>query len=556
MLLTNDSHRCAGVSFSSIPLSSFQSRKAKHNNGTPTHDRHLQREKDDEHPIKNITIDTRNKLFQYQTDITTERQQHRMNRLIDITESDDEDDDDDDDDMELLNTLSQLHMIIPNSRHSNESDLSSSCSGMINQEKDLSLDGQETRQSKKEIINEPSEVLLLPSGWIHSSSSSSASVIDRREKVDVEEEEKNARKKSHFHLNHNEKQSEEKCPTTHFSFLSTSSSTSPPTLFNRDESQILVDVDSTTYPSTLTRQRDFFSSLSNITNDTILFTNQLLDEHLTMNNNQMTSDLFDPFAPTTMFDNLLQNGDTTDMKHTERSLSSLETNTTQPLADYDFDDLWNQSIAQLPSNPFTWETLLTDRQPSNITWESLFDQKIQSDGDDDDLTKYLQWLFNHFDDSLPSIIHTSIKPSESISSPSLIDDHLEIVVEKLVSSTLEKALDEINRPYVPIESFVEQILAQAIFEVYQEDSPLTVELEQRIEDDTSTLSEYFPPSIIANPHTPARLANNLMKYSLTAPVFDDSGDDSSMIEDFLPPGKVLNRSGNESFFFSLCSIIH
>lgn len=579
----------------------------------------------------------------------------------------DDDDDDDEMDIELFKTLSQLHQIIPNNRYSSESDatrseLSSSCSSAINQVPVLSLE-QDVCRTEKEFSNEPSQVPHSPCRRIHSSLSSSLSsyVNDRREKVDEEQEKEKYTRKNHFHPNHNEndddvvrndKQKEKyqreeekeekakKIPTTHFSFTSSLPTT---TLFNADESQLIV-VEPIDLSSTSSPHRHVLS------NDSILFTNQLINDDLpqtTMNNNnqqlldQTTSDLFDPFSPTsttTMFDNLLEHATATDMKPTSKT-NPFDSNVNQSLGHEDFDSLWNQSLGQLPStsnnndqtvdpNGFSWEAFLTDLpapketndSTSNMTWESLFDLKKEEESDD--LTQYLQWLFNHFDESpamnflpiqnLESImhdIHMSIKPFEPIPSPPLHPNHsvpdvihhdlfpiveseptnliepsmskeqnqsestfndhdqVTLIVEQLVSTTLKKALEEVNdqssdHRFDPINSFVEQILAEAVAQVYEEDSmpadePKPIQIfddvdlfsshadrsslgQERIDDDTSTLSEYLPPSIITNPNTPARLANNLMKYSLTAPVLDDSGDDSSMIEDYLAPAKVMN----------------
>ena len=632
---SSSSSSSTSPSSSSLP-SPFESRKTKLNNSTPTRDRHLRREKDededdeyafavlDDYTIENINIQARNKLFQYQKNITDERQQQQqqtMNRLDINNDLVDGDSDDDDIDEDLVKTLSQLHTIIPSSRYSSESDpiksdLSRSCSIPINQENILSVD-YKTRPNEKDLVNEPNEV-LLPHRRIHSSLSlssssssssalslSSSSVNDRRKKVDEEQEKEKTTRKNHFHQIHKddddvvrndkkkekyqreEEEKEEKDSTTHFSFTSPFDSTK---LFNIDESQLIVFDSTPIVSSTTTRLHRHLSSSSssNLFNDTILFTNQLSNAALpktTMNENnhlldQTTSDLFDPYSPTTtnMFDNLLHNATTPDVKQTENSTS----------VNYNFDDLWNQSIGQISTtvdpNSFSWETFLaepTTAKTTNVKNESPIDES-------NDLTQYLQWLFNHFDDSpviefvpiqnLESIIdeiRMSVKPFEPILSPPLHPEHtvpemihhdlfpivesersnlikssrsdeenrsaslfenndqIKSVAEKLVTSTLNRALDEINRNFHPIEHFVEQILAQAVLEVYEDESV------DRIDDDTSTLSEYLPPSIITNPNTPARLANNLMKYSLTAPVFDDSGDDSSMIEDYLSPAKVI-----------------
>ena len=618
----------------------------------------------------------------------------------------------DEDDVELFQTLSQLHDIVRPSRSGEEnkaiqSDLSSYSLG-INQdgqeEEDVSPDflssaGRQPSGNEMELLNEKRQ-------HRHSRivSSPSSSVIETRERADEEQKENDEqRKNAPSPRNHNDadvrndkhrekyqqEEKEEKTSTTHFSLTSTVAASSPSplsTLFNTDESLLTVDPDthsSSSSSSSLFGPR-FVSSLSNTPNDTTLFTNQLMaDDWQTtntksnMNNNvtnQTSSDLFDPFAPT-IADEMFQTSNTTDGNNFGMRADFLPTNSTttksQPLANYDFDDLWNQSISHLTSSPtaqatssaptvdpdaFAWDAFLNanhkgssnpfdDPNPvptSTLTWESLFDQEKELE-DPNDLHQYLQWLFNRFDDSstsdqsqplgkfiaiqnLESIINEiqmSTKPFEPIPSPPLHVDHnmenpmihhdlfpideveqqplassfdteVQPVVERLVSQTLQAALSEMNQAHDPLKQFVDQVLAQAIFEVYSEDTqndsidhlvsifhwheqtakasqqaPAPVELDpwlttsdkdlnesdlfssqssrptgtaDREDEETSNLSEYMPPSLITNPYNSTRVANNLMKYTLTAPVMDDSGDDSSMLEDYFASNKVMSRS--------------
>lgn len=616
----------------------------------------------------------------------------------------------DESDEELFQTLSRLHNMVRPGEEDNraiQSDLSSYSLG-INQDVSpdfLSSDGRQPSGNELELLNEKQQ-------HRHSRivSSASPSVIETRERADEEQKENDPqRKNAPSPRNHNDadvrnekhrekyqpEEKEEKTSTTHFSLTSTVAASSPlpppsSTLFNTDESLLTVDPDthSSSSSSSLFGPR-FVSSLSN---DTTLFTNQLMaDDRQTTNtksnmNNNVTNqtssfDLFDPFA-STIADEMFQTSNTTDGNNfgmlADFLPASPTTTKSQPLANYDFDDLWNQSIshltssstAQAPSSAptvdpdaFAWDAFLNanhhessdpfdDPHPvptSTLTWESLFDQDKELE-DPNDLHQYLQWLFTRFDDSstgdqsqplgkfiaiqnLESIINEirmSTKPFEPIPSPPLHTDHnmenpmtrhdlfpidevdqkqlpssfdtdVQLVVERLVSQTLQVALTEMNQARDPLQQFVDQVIAQAIFEIHSEgtqndsvdhlasilhwheqtakagqQAPAHVEPEKRAEPDpwlttpekdlnesdlfssqssrptgtadredeetTSNLSEYMPPSLITNPYNSTRVASNLMKYTLTAPVMDDSGDDSSMLEDYFASHKVMSLS--------------
>jgi hypothetical protein len=243
------------------------------------------------------------------------------------------------------------------------------------------------------------------------------------------------------------------------------------------------------------------------------------------------------------------------------------------------------------------------------------------------------------------------------------DDKVKPIIEKLISDILQVALTEVNESYQPIAHFVDQILTQAIFEVYNEDKNLLTDetndiistenlasiinwhdqikptnkqlpdpFDQKFDsvwsqhfqapddttnenifenvnknlndpwlittstepikghdpieffsktfddldlfsssnnptnqiptvedDDTFTLSEYLPPPLLTNSSNTTMAANNLMKYTLTAPVIDDSGDDSSTLEDYFISHKVINflllkTNFHNSFYKSFLSI--
>jgi hypothetical protein len=578
-----------------------------------------------------------------------------------------------------------------------------------------------SEKNEMELLNEKQQVSrhIIPS---------SPFVINAIKQSDEEQEEKNEKKNVIFHKNYNDvdgddtqkekyderEEEEEKKPTKLFSLTSTTS----PILFN-DESHFLVDPDASSSLSSL-----LLLPLDNLNEPTKLSNQLITDDHLqisttksNMNNlpddehtQQTTSNLFDPFAPTTttnMFDDLLND--------------SNEKQSKQPLTNYNFDDLWNQSMSDINSsnnnntpNPFAWNAFTEKNNPTfpnvNLTWESLFGEEKQEEEEKEknDLKEFLNWILNHLNDPEPIITFTSTQnlesivkdiqmstlPFEPIPSPPLhvdhtvanplinaihhdlfpideleqpnitqgqqsmilyeededeeeeeqpkqqffsFDDEVKPIVEKLVSDTLQLALTELHEPYQPVEHFVDQILTQAIFEVYHDDKNLSenetndlIRTENlasiiswhdqikatkkqlpdpfdqkfdsvwsshfqtpddpthenlfenetkdtpdpclmttpnkdvdpmvlfsrtfddadlfssssnpinKIEDDeTNTLSEYLPPPILTNPSNTTTATNNLMKYTLTAPVLDDSGDDSSTLDDYFISRKVI-----------------
>ncbi|CAF0786531.1 unnamed protein product [Adineta steineri] len=681
-------------------------------------------------------------------------------------ESDDDDDDDDDDDLELLKTLSQLHGIINTTTQSSEENnhLESQLSfyaSSINNEKNsfdsspnnLIINGNETELSNKKSQN--SRLLIRPTPYVNET------II----KTDDEQEEKNEKKNVIFYKNLNDD-------------VGNASSTSP-ILLNNDSHSTLVIVDpdtSSSLPNLL---------LSNDDNDSTLFTNQLITDDLQISNtksnmnnlpsndlpDQTTSNLFDPFAPiittatttttapavntTGMFDDTFHHSQSTNINEFETQpdfSSSSNLSSTQPLANYNFDDLWDQSVSHITSsnnheiqsdndinpNTFAWDALVnnnnektnpfndkTNVPTSNITWNSLFgleeqpqQQQEEKQEDKNDLKNFLNWIISHLDDSKPSIEFTSIHNLESIindihmctlpftpiPSPPLHIDHtvtnpminathhelfpideteqpnvtqgqqsmilyeeeeedegeeeekssellsiensIKPIAENFVSNVLQTALHEVHEPNQQVEHLVDQILAQAVFDVYNTDinlseteknDPLpienlatiiswhdqtkatnkhlpdpfdqkfdsvwsshfeapddttnenlfenqnqtetendidpwlitktatttTTELDPMVlfsktfdetdlfssatnpinnipetdDDETGTLSEYVPPLLLTNPANAAMATNNLMKYTLTAPVIDDSGDDSSTIEDYFSTRK-------------------
>jgi hypothetical protein len=637
-------------------------------------------------------------------------------------------DNESDDDLELLKTLSQLHNIINPSQENNqvESHLSSSYSSDLNQEK-ISPD------FASENITE-----LLKKKNQHSSHiiSSSPYAIDKIKKTDEEQKEKNEKKNAIFVKNHNddddkqkekyerkkqvEEKEETKSPSTFFSLTSTTS----PILFNNDSHSSVVDASPSSFNLLSLNQRDESTLYSNqlITDDLQISNTKINMSNLSNDdlNQQTATNLFDPFAPTTtttttnMFDDVFVDKKDADVK--EFGMRS-----NQPLANYNFDDLWNQSISHIDStnndidpNTFAWDTLLNTNQKSNpfddsttkpisnnITWDSLFgEDEEKKEEEENDLKHFLNWIISHLENPEPIITFTSTQNLESvikdvqmssmpflpIPSPPLhvdhtvanpminaihhelfpideleqpnmnqgqqsmilyeedeeqeeeslsFDDQVKPIVEKLVTNILQLAFTQVNESYHnQIEGFVDQILAEAIFQVYNEDEnipeletnqliptenlasiinwhdqtnkqvldpfdqkfdsvwsshfqapddttnenlfenkndpwsttketnkeadpilfftkPLdesdlfsttsnpTSKITETEDDESTTLSEYVPPPLLTNPSSTTTATNNLMKYTLTAPVMDDSGDDSSILEDYLTPRKVI-----------------
>ena len=164
--------------------------------------------------------------------------------------------------------------------------------------------------------------------------------------------------------------------------------------------------------------------------------NDLLDE--------TTTDLFDPFAPTAISPSITTTTTTTpppsktsgmfdDVLFDSKEPDSLQSpySPNQPFANYNFDDLWNQSMSHIASsntnqtqsnidfdpNTFSWNdlvknTALTDLSTpeTNVLWDST----PNGDTEENDLKQYLDWILSHLDHNEPQIEFTSILNLESI----------------------------------------------------------------------------------------------------------------------------------------------
>ncbi len=270
-------------------------------------------------------------------------------------------DNDSDDDLELLKTLSQLHGIINTTQSSDETNQIKSqlslYASSINQERNTS------DFSSENIIKNRNETELLDKKSQNSKNiiPSSPAVIDTIIKTDDEEEEKTKKKNVIFYKNLNDdvgkqkekyERGEEKKKSTPFSSLTSSTS---PILFNDDSHSTVVIVDpdaSSSLPNLLL--------LSNELNGSTSFSNQLITDDLQISNTksnmsnlpkddlteQTTSNLFDPYAPTTttttttgMVNDIFVNSKDADVKEFGMRPDFLPSNSTptQPLANYNFD---------------------------------------------------------------------------------------------------------------------------------------------------------------------------------------------------------------------------
>ena len=584
------------------------------------------------------------------------------------------------DDTELFKTLSEIHGIInPSADGINQVELFPSSSPLtsdMNEEEKCSSDLNERNEME---LSNSKEQVRRPIIF------SSPFVINTIKQSDEEREEK-SEKNILFHKNHNDvdekdkqkendERKEEKKEATAASILFANDSHSPIVLPDFDASYSL--------PYSLFQPINTSNRSTEVTNQLdnhhwqIASSSKINMTHRSDDDQQTTTNLFDPFAPTT----------TTTMNVLEEN--EIQSQSNQPLANYNFDDLWNQSMSDMDSSnknqpidssAFTWDSLVNNEtgEKTNLTWENLFGEEKDEKSD---LKEFLTWILDHFNDLDPDITFTSTQnlesivkdiqmstlPFEPIPSPPLHVDHtvsnplinaihhdlfpideleqpninpgpqsmilyeedeeeeeeenptlsfdeeVKPIVDQLVADALQLALTELNEPYQPVEHFIDQILTQAIYEIYEEeqgqgenelqspiptenlasiinwhdqtqatnkqlpdpfdsvwtrhfqapDDPINENLFQ-IETKQSTgyshafddidlfssssnpmnkpdesehvLSEYLPPLILTNSVNPITETN---KYTLTAPVMDDSEDDGSSIEEFLMSRKVI-----------------
>ncbi|CAF1131856.1 unnamed protein product [Adineta ricciae] len=342
----------------------------------------------------------------------------------------DSEQDDDDDDLELLQTLSQFHGIVnlPQTTRENHQ---------------LSLDSQHLRETE-DLPDFPhrdrNETDLSTQKNSNGSQirHSSPSVIDVLTKTDTEQEEKAEKKNTIFYKNlyHNE----EGNVASTSSFLLNDDSQSPVVLVDPDTSSSLPNLLSS---SNEINRLPLFTTYA-ITDDLQMSSTNSNTNHLPKNDllDERTTDLFDPFAPTTISPSITTTTTTTpsktsgmfddvlfDSKEPDGLQSPYSPN--QPFANYNFDDLWNQSMSHIASsntnqtqsnidfdpNTFSWNdlvknTALTDPSTpkTNVPWDSI----PNGETEENDLKQYLEWILSHLAHNEPQIEFNSIHNLESI----------------------------------------------------------------------------------------------------------------------------------------------
>ena len=150
---------------------------------------------------------------------------------------------------------------------------------------------------------------------------------------------------------------------------------------------------------------------------------------------------------------------------------------------------------------------IKDESTANFTssWKSSTDRGFapalpsHQDGNDvQDLTRYLRWIINHFDEKSRNESKSDVEKSSSLISDdeegeerlALSASTMEMssveqlipIIEQIVSDAIDQALNNVHDYEMSIEQLVRQILTEAIYQVYQED---------QISTDTANLVEPF-----------------------------------------------------------------
>ncbi|CAF1067262.1 unnamed protein product [Adineta ricciae] len=338
----------------------------------------------------------------------------------------DSEQDDDDDDLELLQTLSQFHGIVNPPQTTRENHQSPLDSQHVQETQDLP-DFPHRDRNEADFLTQTSS----NSSQIRHSS---PSVIDVLAKTDTEQEERAEKKNTIFYKNLYHNEGGNVASTS--SFLLNDDSQSPVVLVDPDTSSSLPNLLSS---SNEINHSPLFTTYA-ITDDSQMSSTNSNTNHLPKNDllDETTNDLFDPFAPTVisppitttpsktsgMLDDILF-----DSKEPDGLQSPYSPN--QPFANYNFDDLWNQSMSHIASsntnqtqsnidfdpNTFSWNdliknTALTDPSTpkTNVLWDSI----PNGETEENDLKQYLDWILSHLDSNEPQIEFTSIHNLESI----------------------------------------------------------------------------------------------------------------------------------------------
>jgi hypothetical protein len=157
---------------------------------------------------------------------------------------------------------------------------------------------------------------------------------------------------------------------------------------------------------------------------------------------------------------------------------------------------------------------------------------------------------------------------DKLESPMLSSFDIDVIeiVEKLVSNALQLALDEINESHRQIEQLIEQILSEAIYEIYNENQNLSTEnLELIINSHNQTNKQILDPfdqkfhSIwISHFQTPDDNINE--NSSLLIDPFDLTNTDNDLTRYPLTAASVKNINTNDSYpfqdDFNLYTVIH
>ena len=126
----------------------------------------------------------------------------------------------------------------------------------------------------------------------------------------------------------------------------------------------------------------------------------------------------------------------------------------------------------LSSNPLINDDLQTTTILNPTSFQNLLYRSISTnngDVDKNDLKNYLHWIINHLNDDLQSSISNEQIQQEENKNLFSFDNEVIPIVEKSILDTHQSVLNEINQQ---IEHFVDRILSEAIFQVYNEESTL------------------------------------------------------------------------------------
>lgn len=133
---------------------------------------------------------------------------------------------------------------------------------------------------------------------------------------------------------------------------------------------------------------------------------------------------------------------------------------------------------------FEKRTFLVEEEKSSHLRRNFSEEKkpnilVSNDDNDQNQKKNLEQT-SSLTSSSDDILHSDGSSSSLVIMSDLDNLNSELsstiapIVERLVSDTLHSAIDQIKHSsYQPIEHFVEQVLSQAVYEIYTENSPIT-----------------------------------------------------------------------------------